>query len=113
MSNNFEIDDIKLIEKFVQGSNQLIAITNLRLEVNGTVSQLMSRSGDTTAFMYLQSKPRTIIIKNNPDILAIINPLLLDRDFVGRLQAVVPANLLDRRSCKRRSRLGRNTQSNT
>jgi hypothetical protein len=82
MSNNFEIDDRKLIEKFVQGSNQLIASTNLRLDVNGTVSQLMSRSGETIAFMYLQSKPRTVIIKNNPSILEIIDPLLIDRDFV-------------------------------
>jgi hypothetical protein len=82
MSNNFEIDDRKLIEKFVQGSSQLIASTNLRLDVNGTVSQLMSRSGETIAFMYLQSKPRTVIIKNNPSILEIIDPLLLDRDFV-------------------------------
>ena len=82
MSNNFELDDRKLIEKFVQGSNQLITSTNLRLDVNGTVSQLMSQSGETIAFMYLQSKPRTVIIKNNPSILEIITPLLIDRDFV-------------------------------
>jgi hypothetical protein len=82
MSNTFEIDDKKLIEKFVQGSNQLIASTNLRLEVNGAVSQLMSRTGDSLAFMYLQSKPRTVIIKNNPHFLGIIDSLLIDRDFV-------------------------------
>lgn len=82
MSNTFEIDDKKLIEKFVQGSNQLIASTNLRLEVNGAVSQLMSRTGDSLAFMYLQNKPRTVIIKNNPHFLGIIDSLLIDRDFV-------------------------------
>ncbi len=82
MSNTFGIDDKKLIEKFVQGSNQLIASTNLRLEVNGAVSQLMSRTGDLIAFMYLQNKPRTVIVKNNPQFLTIINPLLIDREFV-------------------------------
>jgi hypothetical protein len=82
MSHTFEIDDKKLIEKFVQGSNQLIASTNLRLEVNGTVSQLMSRTGESIAFMYLQNKPRSVIIKSNPHFLGIIDPLLIDRDFV-------------------------------
>jgi hypothetical protein len=78
----FELDDTKLVEKFVQGSNQLLASTNLRLEVNGGVSQLLTRSGDAIAIMYLQSKPRSVIVKHNSPFLESIGQIMLDRDFV-------------------------------
>ncbi len=81
-SNIFELDDTKLVEKFVQGSNQLLASTNLRLEVNGGVSQLLTRSGDAVAIMYLQTKPRTVIIKHNSHFLKLVDRHLIDRDFV-------------------------------
>jgi hypothetical protein len=82
IANIFELDDTKLVEKFVQGSNQLLASTNLRLEVNGGVSQLLTRSGDAIAIMYLQSKPRSVIIKHNSPFFESIGQVLLDRDFV-------------------------------
>jgi hypothetical protein len=82
IANIFELDDTKLVEKFVQGSNQLLASTNLRLEVNGGVSQLLTRSGDAIAIMYLQSKPRSVIVKHNSPFLESIGQILLDRDFV-------------------------------
>ena len=44
-SNIFELDDTKLVEQFVQGSNQLLASTNLRLEVNGGVRSEERRVG--------------------------------------------------------------------
>ena len=81
-SNIFELDDTKLVEKFIQGSNQLLASTNLRLEVNGGVSQLLTRSGDAIAIMYLQTKPRTIIIKHSSPFLKLISQCSIDRDFV-------------------------------
>ncbi len=80
--NIFELDDTKLVEKFVQGSNQLLASTNLRLEVNGGVSQLLTRTGDAIAIIYLQSKPRSAIVKHNSPFLESIGQILLDRDFV-------------------------------
>jgi hypothetical protein len=81
-SNIFELDDNKLIEKFVQGSNQLLASENLRLEVNGGLSQLTARNGEPLAIMYLQNKPRTVIIKHNSQFAESIDRLLVDRDFV-------------------------------
>jgi hypothetical protein len=81
-SNIFELDDTKLVEKFVQGSNQLLASTNLRLEVNGGVSQLLTRSGDAIAIMYLQTKPRTVIIKHSSPFLKLIDEALIDQGFV-------------------------------
>ncbi len=81
-SNIFELDDTKLVEKFAQGSNQLLASTNLRLEVNGGVSQLLTRSSDAIAIMYLQTKPTTVIIKHSSPFLKLIDQCLLDRDFV-------------------------------
>ncbi|MCY7369130.1 MAG: hypothetical protein LH474_13370 [Chamaesiphon sp.] len=81
-SNIFELDDTKLVEKFVQGSNQLLASTNLRLEVNGGVSQLLMRSGDAIAIMYLQTKPQTVIIKHNAHFSKLVDRVLIDRGFV-------------------------------
>jgi hypothetical protein len=81
-SNIFELDDNKLIEKFVQGSNQLLASDNLRLEVNGGLSQLLTRSGDPIAIMYLQNKPKTVIVKHSSPFLELIDSLLIERDFV-------------------------------
>jgi hypothetical protein len=82
VNNIFELDDNQLIEKFVHGSNQLLSSQNLRLEVNGNLSQLMSRNGDSIAIMYLQNKPRTAIIKNSSNFAELINNSLIERDFV-------------------------------
>ncbi len=81
-SNIFELDDTKLVEKFVQGSNQLLASTNLRLEVNGGASQLLTRSGDAIAIMYLQTKPRSVIIKHSSPFSKLIDQCAIDLDFV-------------------------------
>jgi hypothetical protein len=81
-SNIFELNDNQLIEKFVQGSSQLLASANLRLEVNGSLSQLLARNGDPIAIMYLQNKPRTAIVKHSSPFLELIDRLLIDRDFV-------------------------------
>jgi hypothetical protein len=82
VNNIFELDDNQLIEKFVHGSNQLLSSQNLRLEVNGNLSQLMSRNGDSIAIMYLQNKPRTAIIKNSSNFAELIDSSLIERDFV-------------------------------
>jgi hypothetical protein len=82
MSNIFELDDNKLIEKFIQGSDRLLATDNLRLEVNGGVSQLLARNGDPIAIMYLQNKPRTIIVKFKSPFFELIDRMSIERDFV-------------------------------
>jgi hypothetical protein len=82
VNNIFELDDHQLIEKFVHGSNQLLSSQNLRLEVNGNLSQLTSRNGDSIAIMYLQTKPRTAIIKNSSNFAELIDSSLIERDFV-------------------------------
>jgi hypothetical protein len=81
-SNIFELDDSQLIEKFVQGSKQLLASNNLRLEVYGGLSHLLARNGDPIAIMYLQNTPRTAIVKHGSPFLELIDRLLIDRDFV-------------------------------
>jgi hypothetical protein len=82
MSNIFELDDHKLIEKFVQGSDRLLASDGLRIEVTGGVSQLMTRSGDTIAMMYLQNKPRNIIVKKTSSFAEIVDRIAIELDFV-------------------------------
>jgi hypothetical protein len=82
MSNIFDLDDTQLIEKFAQGSNQLLASANFRLEVSGNLSQLLARNGDSIAIMYLDGKPRTVIVKHGSSFLEVIDRLLIERDFV-------------------------------
>jgi hypothetical protein len=81
-SNIFELDDTRLVEKFAQGSNQLLASTNLRLEVTGGAAQLLTRSGDAIAIMYVQTKPRTVIIKHSSPFSKLVDQYLIDREFV-------------------------------
>jgi hypothetical protein len=81
-SDIFELDDNKLIQKFVQGSDRLLASDNLRLEVTGGVSQLLTRNGDPIAIMYLQNKPRTIVVKHSSPFSELIDRLAIERDFV-------------------------------
>jgi hypothetical protein len=83
MSNIFELDDNKLIEKFVQGSDRLLASNGLRIEVNGGVSQLLTRTGNTIAMMYLQNKPRTIIVKKTSNFAEIVDRIAIELDFVN------------------------------
>ena len=80
--NVFELDDDKLIEQFVQGGDRLLASANLRIEVNGGLSQLLARNGDPIAIMYLQNKPCSVIVKQSSPFLKLIDRLLIDRDFV-------------------------------
>jgi hypothetical protein len=82
MPNIFQLDDTKLIEKFIQGSNQLLASDRMRLEVNGAVSQLIARNGDPIAIMYLQQKPRSAIVKQNSLFVEILDRSLQNSGFV-------------------------------
>ena len=80
--NVFELDDEKLIEQFVQGGYRLLASANLRIEVNGGLSQLLARNGDPIAIMYLHNRPRSVIVKQSSPFLKLLDRLLIDRDFV-------------------------------
>jgi hypothetical protein len=82
-ANIFELDDRKLIEKFVQGSDRLLASDGLRIEVTGGVSQLLTRSGDTIAMMYLQNKPRNIVVKKTSSFAQTVDLIATELDFVN------------------------------
>ncbi len=82
MSNIFELDDSQLIKEFIQGSERLLASPNLRLEVNGGLSQLLSRNGNPIAIMYLHDRPRTVIVKQNTQFSELIDRQSIERDFV-------------------------------
>ena len=82
MSNIFELDDSQLIEEFIKGSDRLLDSPHLRLEVNGGLSQLLGRNGDSIAIMYLHNQPRTALVKQNTNFSELIDRLSIDRDFV-------------------------------
>jgi hypothetical protein len=82
MSSIFNSDDTKLIEKFVQGSNQLLSNDRVRLETSAGVSQVVSRTGEVLAIMYLQNQPRTALVKSNCSYGERLNRHLVNKDFV-------------------------------
>jgi hypothetical protein len=82
MSSIFNSGDTKLIQKFAQGSNQLLSNDRVRLETNAGVSQVISQSGEILAIMYLQRQPRTALIKAGSAYAKKLSEHLIDRDFV-------------------------------
>jgi hypothetical protein len=82
MSSIFNSGDTKLIQKFAQGSNQLLSNDRVRLETNAGVSQVIAQSGEILAIMYLQRQPRTALIKAGSIYAEKLSEHLIDRDFV-------------------------------
>ncbi len=82
MSSIFNSGDTKLIQKFAQGSNQLLSNDRVRLETSAGVSQVISQSGEILAIMYLQRQPRTALIKAGSSYAEKLSEHLIDRDFV-------------------------------
>jgi hypothetical protein len=82
MSSIFNSDDIKLIEKFVQGSNQLLASDRVRMETTGIISQVVTKTGEVAAIMYLQSKPRTALVKTDSAYADRLEIQLQEQNFV-------------------------------
>ncbi len=82
MPSTFDSDDIKLIEKFVQGSNQLLASDRVRMETTGTISQIVTKSGEVAAIMYLRNQPRTVLVKVNSAYSEQLEGHLQEHNFV-------------------------------
>jgi hypothetical protein len=82
MSSIFNSGDTKLIQKFAQGSNQLLSNDRVRLETSAGVSQVIAQNGEILAIMYLQRQPRTALIKAGSTYAAKLSEHLIDRDFV-------------------------------
>jgi hypothetical protein len=82
MSSIFNSGDTKLIQKFAQGSNQLLSNDRVRLETSAGVSQVISQSGEILGIMYLQRQPRTALIKAGSAYAEKFSEHLIDRDFV-------------------------------
>jgi hypothetical protein len=82
MSSTFNTDDIKLIAAFVEGSNQLLMSDRARLEATGIISQVITKTGEVAATMYLQSKPRTAVVKIGSDYASQLEEYLLVQNFV-------------------------------
>jgi hypothetical protein len=82
MSSTFNTDDIKLIAAFVEGRNQLLTSDRARLEATGIISQVITKTGEVAATMYLQSKPRTAVIKVESEYTSQLEKYLLAQNFV-------------------------------
>jgi hypothetical protein len=93
MSSIFNSGDTKLIQKFVQGSNQLLSNDRVRLETSAGVSQVISQSGEILGIMYLQRQPRTALVKAGSVYAEKLAASLIDRDFVLLGDAKLPGFL--------------------
>jgi hypothetical protein len=82
MSSIFNSGDTKLIQKFAQGSNQLLSNDRVRLETSAGVSQVISQNGEILGIMYLQRQPRTALIRAGSAYAKKLSEHLIDRDFV-------------------------------
>ncbi len=82
MSSTFNTDDIKLIAAFVEGSNQLLMSDQSRLETTGIISQIITKTGEVAAIMYLQSNPRTAVVKASSFYTIQLENSLLADNFV-------------------------------
>lgn len=83
MSNVVEIADEQLIKNFIAGSDRLLASKQLRLELTGTVSQLLAHSGEQLAIMQLQQQPKTLLVRKASSFAQIIDRLAPQQDFVN------------------------------
>jgi hypothetical protein len=82
MSSIFNSGDTKLIQKFAQGSNQLLSNDQVRLETSAGVSQVVSQTGEILGIMYLQRQPRTALVKAGSPYAEKLSEHLIERDFV-------------------------------
>jgi hypothetical protein len=83
IASPFHMDESKLVEKFIQGSNQLLSSDRLRLEIMGSVSQLtIAKSSEPIAMMYLTGTPRMVAVKKTSAWYEQIDTELLSKDFV-------------------------------
>jgi hypothetical protein len=82
ITNPLNLEDSKLIDKFIQGSNQLLSSYALRLESAGAVPQLMSRTGEVIAALYAQNQPRSAIVKQSSPFFEQIQMALLEQEYI-------------------------------
>jgi hypothetical protein len=82
MSSIFNSGDTKLLQKFAQGSNQLLSNDQVRLETSAGVSQVISCTGEILGIMYLQRQPRTALVKAGSAYAEKLSQQLIDQDFV-------------------------------
>jgi hypothetical protein len=75
------LDDVALIEQFVQGKNKLLANLNLRLDVSGNVVQLRTKKGDVIGVLKNQTT-NFILVKQNSPYWEILHKVLLENSFV-------------------------------
>ncbi len=83
MSNVFEIADEQLIKNFIEGSDRLLASKQLRLELTGTISQLMAHSGEQIATVQLQQQPKRLLVRKTSSFAQIIDRLARQQNFVN------------------------------
>ncbi len=85
--NNSPIDDAALIQKFAEGTTELLASENLRIENLGGQIQLTTKKAEMLALITLAAKKRSALLKQGSQYFEQINEILLKNNFVNHGQA--------------------------
>ena len=85
--NNSPIDDAALIQKFAEGTTELLASQNLRLENTGGQLQLTTKKAEMLGLITLAAKKRSALLKQKSQYFEQINEILLKNNFVNHGQA--------------------------
>jgi hypothetical protein len=85
--NNFIIDDATLIQKFAEGTTELLASHNLRIENLGGQIKLTTKRSEILALITLSAKKRSALLKQGSQYFEQINEILLKNNFVDHGQS--------------------------
>ena len=85
--NNSPIDDAALIQKFAEGTTELLASQNFLVENMGGQIQLTTKKAEILALIAIAAKKRSALLKQRSQYFEQINEILLKNNFVNHGQA--------------------------
>ncbi len=87
---NRVLEDFPIIQSFVRGEITPLLNSNLRLEANSDISQLISRNGQLLALIKLVDKIRCAWVKQHSEYWELLNQILQQNSFVPLGKAEKP-----------------------
>jgi hypothetical protein len=76
------LDDISLIQEYIQGKNKLGFNNNLRIEPAGETIQLLTKKGVMLASVNVASQFKVILVRQNSNYWELINKILLENSLM-------------------------------
>lgn len=77
-----QLDDITVIQKFVQGETVLLSNPNLRLEPSFNTAQLLAKKGGLIATAKLAGQIRSILLRHSSIYGELVNRILVEHRYI-------------------------------